>query len=165
MNTPYPSGGFFQVTMIAGLLFFASLFSAHGENFSLQDVRTGETYGPFVYADGAIVALGASEYTLKRVSEDKTLLTEHLIDGIVIPSVQFHDAPLSEALNFLAVSSHSGIEQPRVNILAKNMPIPEPRVSLSLDNMSIRDVLSACCDAVGCSYSIQSNGIVVVEFP
>jgi len=151
--------------MIAGLLVFASLFPAHGENFSFQDVRTGEVFGPFVYTNGAIVALGDSVYTLKRMSEDKTLVTEQLIDEIIIPTVQFRDAPLSEALNFLAVSSHGGIEQPRVNILAKNMPTPEPRVSLSLDKVSIRDVLSACCDAVGCSFSIQPNGIVIVEFP
>ncbi|MDZ4288354.1 MAG: STN domain-containing protein, partial [Prosthecobacter sp.] len=91
------------------------------------------------------------------------------LDSIVIPQVQFNDATLEEAIEFLRVKSRDldtdGMDsaQRGVNLLVKDGDTPvRARISLNLKDVPLGEALRYVTELAGMKYKVEPYAVVVV---
>lgn len=92
------------------------------------------------------------------------------LEKMILPSVEFSETPLKDALNYLRMRSveldldTSNPKQKGVNIILvgdKDAKEKEERISLRLKNTSLGDVLRYAADLADHDLRIQGNSIVI----
>ena len=99
---------------------------------------------------------------------NQVISTNEKLDSITIPSIQFIESPLMEVIEEIQRVSRnfdkSEINPSRkgVNLWVKTNPsIPLPKITVSLGNMILRDLLDFLVENIGWSYAVRDNVIVI----
>lgn len=110
---------------------------AGAEEFMLTDPATGQDLGPFTYANGSAVSLDGRTYTLTRVQTAAAAIEEKM-RRIIIPTIEFRQAMLSDVLAFLVEATRECTGDPGVNMvllgLSHTMDIP-PASDIALSDL------------------------------
>jgi general secretion pathway protein D len=85
--------------------------------------------------------------------------------SIVIPEVEFEELPLREAMDFVRRRSKDlDPKRQGINILLQlDASRPTRLVTMSLENVSLEDLIRYVCMATGVSYRIDPVAVVVME--
>ncbi len=100
------------------------------------------------------------------LSEEKPILEEsgllQRLNEIVVPTIAFHNTPLTQTINALIGLSEQYDPQKRgMNMLVVLAPgIPEPTLTLSLKNMSLDKILNFIAKASAYQYDVEDDVIV-----
>ncbi len=81
-------------------------------------------------------------------------------DEIVIPHLEFHQAKISEAVEFLMVKGRAAGAAP-VNIVVLNAPKPEPTMSLLLTNIPLTDAIRYVAEFSGMKVRRDASAFVL----
>ena len=136
------------------------------QSFYLVNDNTQEEIGPLTFTNDAPVKIGESIYRIHQ-SNDKATETEAYMRRVIIPSLEFRYASLTDVLNFLLYSGRGGINEPRLNIVSDNNDSSidtNPKIiSLDLSGVSLYDALEIVCEKTDMEFTIDVNGIVRVR--
>ena len=154
-----------MIIRILSVMLIGPTLCLAAEQFTLVDNDSGEATAPITFTNGAQVAIGPKDYTLK-MSEDKITQTEAWMRSIIIPAVEFREAAIPDVINFLIVAGQGGIDAPRLNmVLNDNKPLRPPEtqtITLQLSRVSLYDTLRLVCDQGGMGFHIDEAGIIHV---
>lgn len=179
-----------MTTLLTVLIVMLAAAMTSAEEFMLFDPATGQDLGPFTYLDGSTVSLDGRTYTLTRVQTAAAAIEERL-KQIIVPSIEFREARLSDILRFLSEASHNGRDEPCVNFVSLGLlsttDIPsapaeqpfdefwdghdgyprqpataEPLVTLSLRRISLYDALVIICQVADLSFRINERGVIFI---
>jgi hypothetical protein len=164
---------------------------AHSEQFELTDEESAHTYGPFEYTNGVTVSLDGRLLTLKRVQTKADVLTEKM-KKIMIPSIEFRNANVTDVVNFLVDASAAGdpdgvgtsillsrviplkdeqstndhFSAPFFSPEDENAPAPQPEsrgITLNLRRISLYDALHIITEAAGLTFKVHDRGVVILN--
>lgn len=163
--------------LVSGLLLIA--LGAVAEEFFLRDDATGKTLGPFQTDAGSTVKLGASSFTVVKGTNGLSA-AEATLGHIVIPDLDFRQATLTSAVDFLSeICRELDPKKTGVNFIiarrspAKKMPAPDsldgvieapdfgPMITMSLNKVSALEVLKAVMTQTGYTYTASGNTITI----
>jgi hypothetical protein len=130
-------------------------------SFRLLDHSAEQIYGPFEYEDNATIKIGDSLMTLKIVTRDETA-AERLAKSIVIPSLEFRNAALSDVLEYLREASISGINEPNVNLIL-NVKNPRAPVTLRLRQVNLAMALEYISQMNDLNLRWDDNAAVITD--
>lgn len=86
------------------------------------------------------------------------------LDSIIIPSVSYGDMELSRvvnSLNELSLRFDTGIGQKGVNIVLIDPNKVNPKINITLRNLSLKRVLDFVADSVGFQYDVEVDAVVI----
>jgi hypothetical protein len=116
-------------------------------------------------------ALGASALHGRVESSSHDRLVEKL-KTIVIPEVEFVEASLPEALEYLRVAARKydpeAVANPRlagVNIVLLTRENPPPTVTLHVRNLNVGTLLGFMTELTGYVYEVREQAVVVRKLP
>jgi len=96
--------------------------------------------------------------------EMNTAIQTAILAKIVIDRLELHEATLTEALDFLRLKAKELGADSFYAVIA-NMPVPEPRITLSLSNIPITDAVQSVAIAAGLQARADSHGFVLEADP
>jgi hypothetical protein len=156
--------------------------TAGADDFYLKHDATGKVYGPFQTDAGAKVAIGSTTFTVVKGTAS-TSAVETKLEGIKIRQVEFGQAAIQDAVDFLNMQTqaldpqHTGVNfviakspsPPRAKPSADPFAPPGPGqgfdmgplVTLSLRNVSALQVLKAIMDQTGSTYKTSENTVTI----
>lgn len=101
-----------------------------------------------------------------EMARDSTVL-EAKLESIIIPKVEFKDAPLSEALSFLQqmsmeLDTETDPNKRGINLmLERGLPNPEPTITLKLSNVSLKEAFRYTAALSGLEYQIDPDLLIL----
>ena len=102
------------------------------------------------------------------VKKDGAIYLQTKLNTIVIPRVQFTDARVDEAIEFLRIKSkdldvfETDPELKGVNIILKADPESAPRISLDLQNVPLVEALRYVTELAGMKFKVEPYAVLVV---
>lgn len=155
-----------SLAFVTTLGMMISTMALAGDAIKLRDEKTGVEYGPVKLENGARISVGGTTLLITVIEQTETQKAlERKLRNIIIPQVNFREAGLQDAVDFLrerarALDPGNG----DVNIVVA-IPIdddaPEPRLTLNLHSVSLYDVLRYCCEAGGLQMRIDDHAVVL----
>lgn len=132
------------------------------EEFSLQDRDSGRTFGPVALTNGASLMIDSHNLVLRR-TERKAAYLEALMTRAVIPVLELRKATLADTLSTLEMMTRGPMDEPaRLQFSTVGLDPNKVTVDLSVENMSVFDVLTLVCDMHGLTYRVDDRGVVFV---
>ena len=156
-------------TIITVIALTISLAPAIAGSFVLVDKNNDTVYGPFNYEDQNTVLIGDANLTLKILDKPETKL-ERLAKEIIIPNVEFRQAPIADILQFLReVSIQCCPGGTNVNIVL-NVTSPETvgreatnKATLALRDVSLYDALRYTTEVLGLKIRYDDTAAVITK--
>ena len=91
------------------------------------------------------------------------------LDAIILPSVEFHEATLTEAVDYLravGIKFDTATQDPKlkgVNFIAKvAVSAADPKITLSLKNVTLGQATKYVAELSGCKVSVQPSAVVLL---
>jgi beta-lactamase regulating signal transducer with metallopeptidase domain len=102
---------------------------------------------------------------LSNISGEKVAIKPNTTaDGIIIPEVQFHDATLAEAVEFLRVKSREVDPKSRgLNILIRPGVDSKTKISMHLKEVPVQEVLRYLVTLAGCMMKKEGDVFVITS--
>jgi beta-lactamase regulating signal transducer with metallopeptidase domain len=102
-------------------------------------------------------SISAEKVAIKPNTRSKSAVGE-----IIIPKVQFHEATLAEAVEFLRIKSREiDPEKKGVNILVKPGGDPKAKITMQLKEVPAYEALRYCAEIAGHELSVDGDGFVI----
>ena len=151
---------------ILGVMLICPTLCMAAERFFLVENTSGETTAPIVFTNGAQVAIGPNNYTLK-MSDDIVTQTEARMRNIIIPAVEFREAAIPDVINYLIAAAQGEMDAPRLNMVLNDYePSSRPpnagTITLQLSRVSLYDTLRIVCEKSDMEFHIDDSGIIQV---
>lgn len=141
--------------------------AAFGQRFAIQDSE-GNTYGPFLFKQGARIRAGRMEFTISNVgTADVSVLGK--LNSIRLPAIDFEDASIDEIVKSLQrLSVEADPEKKGVNLVL-NLADTEtdkairaiPKVTFSARDITLLDAMKLVALPDGTRYVVESNAVVI----
>ncbi len=106
--------------------------------------------------------LAQSSSALTQEADPVAMLQK--LNSIIIPSVSYGDMELSRvvnSLNELSLRFDTGIEEKGVNIVLIDPNKVNPKINITLRNLSLKRVLDFVVDSVGFQYDVEVDAVVI----
>ena len=131
--------------------------SAIAESFSLKDLSTGKTRGPFQFKDGSKVLVGNAELTIVKSDplQDKIVA---MLKAVKIPRIDFSKTAVPDVVQFL---THNAKGQDISMVLGRGATQADP-ITFSVRNTTLYQALGILCDAAGLKWQVR-NGVVMID--
>lgn len=116
-----------------------------------------------ITAEGkARTTLHSSPIKAGAQNADEVSKIQKKAEDIIIPTVEFREASLAEALDFLrAKSKEHDPAKKGLDIVLANPPPRDARMSLSLKNVPLVEALRYVTELAGAEYQIESEAVVI----
>lgn len=101
------------------------------------------------------------------VCNEASVVTKGKLDSILVPTVNFAQAPLSYVVQFLAALSEQydmeaeDAQQKGVNVVLVDPEKRDPHVTLSVRNVTLRQLLHLITQSVGFQFFVENNIVIV----
>jgi len=106
------------------------------------------------------VKIKTSEGTIS--TEQAKVETKPSAGKIILPKVQFRDATLTEAVEFIRVKSRElDPEKKGVNILVKPGSDPKAKITMDLRDVPAYEALRYCAELSGCKLTVDGDAFVI----
>ncbi len=106
--------------------------------------------------------LAQSSSALAQEADPVAMLQK--LNSIIIPSVSYGDMELSRvvnSLNELSLRFDTGFEEKGVNIVLIDPKKVNPKINITLRNLSLKRVLDFVVDSVGFQYDVEVDAVVI----
>ena len=149
-----------QVIVVLAVLLMLNALGA--ETFVLIDSATDKHYGPFTYKDGAVVQVGDSRATIRRV-EHKETTSERIAKSVTIPVLSFREAALRDVVTFFreeTIPLGSGPDSLNIILKAKN---PDSKITMTMRGVSVYDALCYVAEVCDLELRWDENAVVISD--
>jgi len=111
-------------------------------------------------AAALVVLLGTACFAQDN-SDSKTLALTKKLDSIIVPAVDFHEAGLSDAVNFLRqAAKENDSDKAGVNIVLMDRE-NKATVTIQLDKVSLHKILKLVAEMAGLSVDVEEDTVVL----
>jgi type II secretory pathway component GspD/PulD (secretin) len=173
---------------LALLIVFGCTLTIRAQDFQLRS-STGETTGPYRVRQGEPVKIGTNTATIVNVRSQQNR-TLDAMQAIRIPEVDFRQANLRDVVTFLVNASiEYSADNKGVSFILKTddnlddveqneeapfttptddqhsdstPSTPEPTITLSALDITLKELLDYCVDIAGYKYSIRNGGVIIM---
>jgi beta-lactamase regulating signal transducer with metallopeptidase domain len=163
----HPGGGLVTKQWQVPPTFFAGL--ADGPGSGKADAKGVLEANGIQFGSGATAAFDGETLTFKNTPEQVELMDALVAQSStkrgaqwVLPKVQFQDATLTEAIEFLRIKSRElDPEKKGLNILVKPGGDPTASITMQLSNVPAYEALRYVAELAGCKLTVEGDVFVI----
>ena len=148
-------------------LLVTSCAHTSSQRFSLVDVQTGKTAGPYHFRDGATITVDGRQLRIEKLADADALLRARLND-VIVPVVDFRDAEVEDVIAWLRVPTVVSGEDDALQVDPMSAAVvlldpakPPRKITLQARFISVWCLLEVVAEQADLTLSIEGGHLYV----